>query len=202
MASRQWLILEKERPEKLVASTTATTKSAGTSKDPEQTAVDGTNDLAEKLEEWEKKSEKWDKTNIKALGNIQLRLHHSISFKFKEVMVAGILWEQLKDIYGSPGILSIYTEFKQAIETKIPENSDPSLAVDKFAVHFRRLAENRVVIEDHLQGMMLLSKLPSSMEAIAQLMCQESDIKKITIPVVWRAMAMGWEQKSGGRTQP
>ena len=136
-------------------------KSSGSSKDPEATAIDDTtDDLAEKLEAWETKSEKWDETNMKALGNIRLRLHHSISFKYKEVLVAGTLWEKLKDSYGNPGILSIYAEFKQAIETKIPDNADPSLAIDKFAAHFGRLAENGVVIEDHLQGMMLLSKLP------------------------------------------
>jgi len=116
-------------------------------------------------------------------------------------MVAGTLWESLKDSYGSPGVLSIYAEFKQAIETKIPDNTDPYLAVDKFTAHFGRLAENGVIIEDHLQGMMLLSKLPPSMEAIAQLMCQESDIKKITILVIRRAILMGWEQRSGSKGQ-
>jgi len=139
---------------------------------------------------------------MKALGNIRLRLHHSISFKYKEVLVAGTLWEKLKDSYGNPGILSIYAEFKQAIETKIPDNADPSLTIDKLAAHFGRLAENGVVIEDHLQGMMLLSKLSPSMEAIAQLMCQEHDIKKITILVVRRAILMGWEQRSGAKGQP
>jgi len=139
MASGQWLILEKERPEKPTAtsSTVAKPKSAAKSKeDPEQTAVDSSNGLAERLEAWEEKSEKWDETNMKALGNIRLRLHHSIAFKFKETTVAGTLWDSLKDSYGSPGVLSIYAEFKQAIETKIPDNTDPSLAVDKFAAHF------------------------------------------------------------------
>jgi len=138
MASGQWLILDKARPEKPVEGfpTTTTKKSAGSSKDPEATAIDTTDDFAERLEAWETKSEKWDETNMKALGNIHLRLHHSISFKYKEVLVAGTLWEQLKDSYGSPGILSIYAEFKQAIETKIPDNLDPSLAIDKFAAHF------------------------------------------------------------------
>jgi len=184
MASGQWLILMKDYPEEPEIGT-STTKLAGKSKDePEQTAVDTTDEYAERYEAWEEKAEKWDKTNMKALGNIRLRLHHSIAFKFKEVLIAGTLWEQLKDSYGSPGVLSIYAEFKQAIETRIPDNSDPSLAIDKVAAHFGRLAENRVIIEEHLQGMMLLSKLPPSMEAIAQLMCQENDIKKITILVV------------------
>jgi len=107
-----------------------------------------------------------------------------------------------KDSYGNPGVLNIYTKFKQAIEIKIPDNTDPSLAIDKFATHFGRLAENGVIIGDHLQGMMLLSKLPPSMEAIARLMCQESDIKKITILVVRRAILMGWEQRSGAKNQP
>jgi len=140
MASGQWLILDKARPEKPVEgfTTTTTKKSAGSSKDPEEaTAVEATDDFTEKLEAWEAKSEKWDETNMKALGNIRLRLHHSISFKYKEVLIAGTLWERLKDSYGSPGILSIYAEFKQVIETKIPDNSDPSLAIDKFTAHFR-----------------------------------------------------------------
>jgi len=138
MASGQWLILDKERPEKPEATTiVAKSKLAGKSKDnPEQTAVDISDDLAERLEAWEEKADKWDETNMKALGNIRLRLHHSIAFKFKETMIAGTLWESLKDSYGSPGVLSIYAKFKQAIETKVPDNSDPSLAVDKFAAHF------------------------------------------------------------------
>jgi len=204
MASGQWLILSKERPEKPVEATASTTKkSTGKSKaNPELTAVDTTDDLAERIEVWEEKAEKWDETNMKALGNIRLCLHHSIAFKFKEVLVAGSLWDQLKDSYGNPRVLNIYAEFKQAIETKIPDNADPSLAIDKFAAHFRRLAENGVIIEDHLQGMMLLSKLPPSMETITQLMCQENDIKKITILVVRRAILMGWEQRSGAKGQP
>jgi len=138
MASRQWLVLSKERPEKPEETTVSTTKkSAGKSRDdPEQTAVDTSDDLADRLYAWEEKAEKWDETNMKALGNIRLRLHHSISFKFKEVLVAGSLWEQLKDSYGNPRVLNIYAEFKQAIETRIPDNAGPSLAIDKFAIHF------------------------------------------------------------------
>jgi len=100
MASGQWLVLSKERPEKPVEATASTTKkSTGKSKaDPELTAVDTTNDLTKRIEAWEEKAEKWDETNMKALGNIRLHLHHSISFKFKEVLVAGALWKQLKEI--------------------------------------------------------------------------------------------------------
>ena len=100
MASGQWLVLSKERPEKLVEATASTTKkSTGESKaDPELTAMDTTNDLTKRIEAWEEKAEKWDETNMKALGNIRLHLHHSISFKFKEVLVAGALWKQLKEI--------------------------------------------------------------------------------------------------------
>jgi len=40
------------------------------------------------------------------------------------------------------------------------------------------------------------------MEAVAQLMCQESNIKKITPLVIRRAILMSWEQKSGHKSQP
>ena len=40
---------------------------------------------------------KWDENNTKAVGNIRLRLHHTISYQFNDVESAKILWATLRE---------------------------------------------------------------------------------------------------------
>jgi len=111
-------------------------------------------------EEWEEKVEKLTEINLKALGNIRLRLHHSIAYKCKDEKSAGDLWRFLKSSYRKIGISTLYSEFKQAMDLKIPDNADPSLQIDRFTAHFGWLSEQNVDIDDHIQAMILLAKLP------------------------------------------
>ena len=46
---------------------------------------------------------KWDENNTKAVGNIRLRLHHTISYQFNDVESAKTLWATLRERYGMPG---------------------------------------------------------------------------------------------------
>jgi len=83
-----------------------------------------------KHEEWDDKVEKLTEMNLKALGNIRLCLHHSIAYKYKDEKSAGELWRFLKQTYRKVGISAVYSEFKQAMDLKIPDNADPSLCHD------------------------------------------------------------------------
>ena len=42
----------------------------------------------------------WNKEAEKALGNIHLRLHHTIGYQFNDVTSPSELWETLKTKYG------------------------------------------------------------------------------------------------------
>ena len=42
----------------------------------------------------------WNKDAEKALGNIHLRLHHTIGYQFNEVATPAFLWQALKNRYG------------------------------------------------------------------------------------------------------
>ena len=68
----------------------------------------------------------WAKENYKALGKINLRLHESIRYKYSSIEIAKHLWEKLKDEFGKPGIAATYHEFKGALSTNLPENTNPS----------------------------------------------------------------------------
>jgi hypothetical protein len=145
----------------------------------------------------EKEVDEWEEMNAKALGSIRLRLHHSIQYKFKDLPTAKELWGALESEYGKPGLSSVYVELKAAMDTIIPSDSDPSLSIDKFVTHFGRLSESKVLISDQAQALILLAKLPRSMDNIAQQFCQTDDIDSVDLAKVRRQIILSWEQRNG-----
>ena len=137
----------------------------------------------------------WMDDAEKALGNIRLRLHHTISYQYNNIDSPSTLWETLKAKYGSPGLSTAFVEFKGAMDTVIPNGSDPSPALDKIMSHFVRLKEMKWDIPEKVQAMMILSKAPSSMESLVQLtsyVAKDDDAELKTDKIV-RSMLLSWE---------
>ena len=145
--------------------------------------------------------DEWEELVSKAVGNIRLRLHHTIAYQYNAEDAAN-LWQSLLNKYGQPGILHAYIEFKGAMDTSIPNNSDPSPSLDKMMAHFARLRDLWFELAPKVQAMMILAKVPSSMEALIQVIFQESDYDKLTPDGVVTAMMTAWEahSRSGNRT--
>jgi len=78
--------------------------------------------------------ESWIENNDKARGSIMLWLHNVITERFYMEEHASSIWEALEKEYGKPGIVAIYQEFTGAMTTIIPNNSDPSFALEKIIV--------------------------------------------------------------------
>src|SRR5258708_3222483 len=116
--------------------------------------------------------DKWNQDSEKAVGNIRLRLHHTIGYQFNSQEDPSKLWTPLKEKYGAPGIPKAFIEFKGAMDMAIPNGSDPSLALDKIISHFVRLKTINWEIPAKVQAMMIMSKAPPSMESVVQLFSQ------------------------------
>ena len=184
MAQGQWRILTRNCPQPKMA------KEAGEGDDPLNLDA----------------IELWHETNTKALGNIRLRLHHSIQYKFRDAEEAGGIWRELKDTYGKPGIANIYLEFKGAIDTPITTNADPSLTIDKILAHFGRLEDAGVTVPEPLRAMMILAKLPAHYESTATMFCQQEKVAEIKVDALRQTILLAWEQKGarinkGGQAQ-
>src|SRR6202000_2234548 len=140
-----------------------------------------------------------------ALGNLRLCLHHTIQYSQRDANTAAQLWETLEEKYGKPGMASIYMNIKPSFETPIPANSDPSLALEKITSHFGRLQEagSEVTLSNHLQALIIMAKLPSSYDSLAQIMCQVEKVTDLDLDKVVKAIGVSWDQRSngGGRTQ-
>ena len=53
----------------------------------------------------------FEENAAKALGNIRLRLHHTIGYQYANVASPRDLWETLKEKYAKPGISRAFLEF-------------------------------------------------------------------------------------------
>ena len=138
----------------------------------------------------------WSADNWKALGNINLRLDPAIRYKYSSIEKSANLWVTLKAEFGKPGIAATYHEFKTALSLSLPENSDPSLALNKLFGHFGRMAEADCEIPEHLQCLIVLTKLPSSMDSLAQMICQTDNIMELEPAKILRQVQLAWEQKA------
>ena len=133
----------------------------------------------------------------KAMGNICLCLHHTIGYQFNSIENPAELWQTLKKKHGVPGISGAFKEFKGIMDTQIPNNSDPSPAIDKIMAHHTHLTEMKWDLPKKVLCMMLLSKAPPSMETTVQMISQMTkdlgaddslDLDQITM-----AMRTSWE---------
>ena len=133
----------------------------------------------------------------KAIGNICLRLHHTIGYQLNSEENPATLWQMLKKKYGVPGISGAFEEFKGIMDTQIPNNSDPSPVIDKIMAHHTRLTEMKWDLPKKVLSMMLLSKAPPSMETTVQMISQMTkDLgadDSLDIDQIVLAMRTSWE---------
>ncbi|KAF9223953.1 hypothetical protein BS17DRAFT_655586, partial [Gyrodon lividus] len=111
----------------------------------------------------------WNHHNTQAISNLHLCLTPNILAKVLLKTTASSIWSSLKEEYGTPGIATTYVEFKAMLDTLIPLHEHPTPAFSKINVHFAQLADTDFEISPKVQAMILLAKLPSSMDTIAHL---------------------------------
>ena len=107
------------------------------------------------------KIEDWEDDNQKAVGNMMLRLAPQIQGNLSSEAMdgAGILWDHLEKQYGKPGIIATYLEFKAAMDIKITDQEDPTVAIDKMTAHFARCNASGLEVPDYFQAMLIMTKI-------------------------------------------
>ena len=113
---------------------------------------------------------------------------------------AGLLWDHLEKQYGKPGIITTYLEFKAAMDTKISDSEDPTTAIDKMTAHFARCNASGLEVPDHFQAMLIMVKLPSTFDSLAQLFCQKENVKTLDVADMCKTIGLAWEQRKGSKT--
>ena len=155
-----------------------------------------------KLEEqryYDEKLNKFEEADSKAKGSIKLHLHQSITSQIKAEKTAKEIWDNLAKTYRVPGPSMAYVELRKAISIVVPNNADPTPAVNAMIAHFSRLGEMDFEIPKKIQCLILLAQLPSAMDYIVQrsngMATKEWDEME---PATLRSLVLlHWEQRSG-----
>ena len=132
------------------------------------------------------------------MGTITLCCTAPIKIQVAEKTTAKQIWDLLKESYGQPSVGSAHTELKKLLATTIPSNSHPAPALRSIAANFAYLKEAGFEISLPVQTMILVAKLPPSMEVVAQLINQTkpADIKTLKPDKIIAAATLAFEQRS------
>ena len=147
----------------------------------------------------------WDDNTKRALGNITLHLAPSIQVTITDLTTVKEVWDYLKKSFGAPSIGSAYTELSKLLSTTIPTGFHPAPAITKMLSHFTYLKDADFNFPAPVQMMIILCKLPPTMEVIAQILSQTSpnEIKNLKPEGIVKATMLSFEQKgttcSGGK---
>jgi len=127
----------------------------------------------------------WANTE-RALGNITLCLAPSIQ-----------VWDYLKKSFSAPSISSAYAELSKLLSTTIPAGSHPAPVITKMLSHFTYLKDAGFDFPAPMQTMIILCKLPPTMEVVAQILSQTSldEIKNLKLEGIIKATTLSFEQK-------
>ena len=155
----------------------------------------------EDVENNKDKIEDWEDDNQKAVGNIMLRLAPQIQGNLTPDTMdgAGLLWAHLETHYGKPGIIATYLEFKAAMDIKISDQEDPTIAIDKMMAHFAQCNASGLKVPDHFQAMVIMAKLPNAFNDLAQIFCQKESVKSLDVADMRKTIGLAWEQRKGGK---
>ena len=157
----------------------------------------------EELKPYEDKLDKFEEADSKAKGSIKLCLHQTIASQIKTEKTVKEIWDKLADTYGKPGPSMAYVELKTAINVLIPENADPTPVVNAMMSHFSRLEETKFEVPARIQFLILLARLPSSMDYIVQKSnaIKAEDWDKLSMGDLRTMTLLHWEQRSGKKPQ-
>ena len=115
-------------------------------------------------------NDSWDEHNEKVLGNITLHVSPLIQTAIADLATIKEVWDHLKENYGTPSIGSAYVELNHLLTTTIPTGSHPTPMITKMLSHFAYLRDTGFEFPVNVQAMIILCKLPPTMEVVAQIL--------------------------------
>ncbi|KAF5309812.1 hypothetical protein D9758_019110 [Tetrapyrgos nigripes] len=120
----------------------------------------------------------WEKDNDKAMGVIKLRVTQAIGAKIENITTARVMWDTLKNLYGTPGAAEIFQNFKRAMNVEIPRNAHPGAAIDLIKMYLTHItnAGTNTEIPMYLQYMIVINKLPPDIYAYIIARITQDDI--------------------------
>ena len=141
---------------------------------------------------------RWSKANDSIVGSVNMHLSDTLRQHFESKALAAELLKALDEEFATVGITAAYVLFKELLDLHIPDLFHPSPAFSKAETLFMRLKAAGYEFNEKCQAMMLLAKLPPSMDIVAQMFTQAKDTsskpKDPSITEISKAAVLLWNQ--------
>ena len=118
---------------------------------------------------------RWTKANDSIVGSVNMHLSDALCQRFESKVLAAELLKALDEEFATVGITAAYALFKELLDLCIPDSFHPLPAFSKVETLFSRLKAAGYEFNEKCQAVMLLAKLPPSMDIIAQTFTQAKD---------------------------
>jgi hypothetical protein len=138
----------------------------------------------------------WTKHDQQALGSIMLCITPSIQQDLATFNDAKDVWNHLETTYGTATPISIYKDFKEALNMHINPSQHPGPQMDKMQACFQCLTSNSIIIPDQIKVMMLLATIPQKWETLVTIVMQSKMPTTLTFSRVRKAILAQHEGES------
>ena len=132
--------------------------------------------------------------NVKVTRNIILYVSDAIHIKISELGATKEMWELLWTEYGTPGVAIAFSLFKSILDLCIPSNQHHRKVLDQLQMYFMKLKDTKFKLPTKIQIMLLLTKLPSNMEVVAQKVATDRITDTTTFKSIWKLTIFSYEQ--------
>ena len=122
--------------------------------------------------------------------------------KYKVKTAYANLIKAIQDDYMKPTIATIFANFKAILETLLPNSENPEPSIQRIESLFARIKNASYLVADNIQALILLTKIPPSLDTIKQIIVQAKDFfgksKAPTFDEIRAAINTAWTTTSLG----
>jgi gag-polypeptide of LTR copia-type len=117
---------------------------------------------------------------------ISMRLSTNLRTLFGTTSAA--MWMNLEQCYGVPHFTGIYKDYELVHSIKLSVGENPEIRIQKIWTILERLRANGCILNNYLQGMLLLKAIPKEWDTVAQIYCSGMQMANVTFDGVQDAI--------------
>ena len=124
--------------------------------------------------------------------------------KYKVKTAYANLIKAIQDDYMKPTIATIFANFKAILKTLLPNSGNPEPSIQRLKSLFAQMKNTSYPIADNIQALLLLAKIPPSLDTFTQIIAQTKDssrkakappLTRSVLPSIWHGLLLPWEVK-------
>jgi gag-polypeptide of LTR copia-type len=134
----------------------------------------------------------WDEIDLQVRSMISMRLSTNLRTLIGTMSMA--TWTNLEQRYGIPHFTGIYKDYELAHSIKLTTGENPEIRIQKIWTILEHLRVNGCVLNNYLQGMLLLKAMPKEWDTVVQIYCNGIQMANVTFDGVRDAIMAEFER--------